>query len=247
TAALDVESEAEVMHALDKLVVGRTVLMISHRLSTLGNVDEIIVLKDGQIAERGTFKDLKNRGGVFAKLLEEQNRYNQDKAGDKSILRSAFVPVAVGAGYAQQQGTPYAPMTPVPPVAPQWQGNVPVTPMGQPVAMRPNGNPPAPIPGQRPPTARVMIEVDGKPVGQHVLNKPTMTIGRLSSNDIQIPSQRVSRLHAKIYAANGNWIVEDAESLNGLVFQGKRVDQLVLTPGTSIYMAPTVVLHYQTA
>ncbi len=246
TAALDVESEAEVMHALDKLVVGRTVLMISHRLSTLGNVDEIIVLKDGQIAERGTFKDLKNKGGVFAKLLEEQNRYNQDKAGDKSILRSAFVPIAVGAGYAQQ-GTPYAPMTPVPPVSPQWQGNVPVTPMGQPAAMRPNGNPPAPIPGQRPPTARVMIEVDGKPVGQHVLNKPTMTIGRLSSNDIQIPSQRVSRLHAKIYAANGNWIVEDAESLNGLVFQGKRVDQLVLTPGTSIYMAPTVVLHYQTA
>ncbi|MGH2479404.1 MAG: ABC transporter ATP-binding protein, partial [Ktedonobacteraceae bacterium] len=64
TAALDVESESEVMHALDKLVVGRTVLMISHRLSTLGNVDEIIVLKDGQIAERGTFKDLKRQGGV---------------------------------------------------------------------------------------------------------------------------------------------------------------------------------------
>src|ERR1700737_4361911 len=52
TAALDVESEAEVLHALDKLVVGRTVIMISHRLSTLGQVDEIVVLKDGPIAEQ---------------------------------------------------------------------------------------------------------------------------------------------------------------------------------------------------
>ena len=66
TAALDVEAEAEVMRALDHLIVGRTVIMISHRLSTLGNVDEIIVLKDGQIAERGTYRDLKQAGGVFA-------------------------------------------------------------------------------------------------------------------------------------------------------------------------------------
>src|SRR3989441_9578870 len=95
TAALDVESEAEVMHALDKLIVGRSVLMISHRLSTLGNVDEIIVLKDGRIVEQGTFKDLKRKGGVFAQLLEEQNRYNLDHAGDKSIIRPAFVPLQV--------------------------------------------------------------------------------------------------------------------------------------------------------
>src|SRR5260370_31420935 len=69
TAALDVESEAEVMHALDKLIVGRTVLMISHRLSTLGNVDDIIVLKDGRIIEQASFKDLKRQGRVFAGLL----------------------------------------------------------------------------------------------------------------------------------------------------------------------------------
>ena len=92
TAALDVESEAEVMHALDKLIVGRTVIMISHRLSTLGNVEEIIVLKEGRIAEQGTFKELKQRGGVFASLLAEQNRYNLEKAGNQSMLRSAFAP-----------------------------------------------------------------------------------------------------------------------------------------------------------
>src|SRR6266702_2658698 len=62
TAALDVESEAEVMHALDQLVVNRTVIVISHRLSTLGNVEEILVLKQGQIVERGSYKDLKRLG-----------------------------------------------------------------------------------------------------------------------------------------------------------------------------------------
>src|SRR5258708_10342086 len=106
TAALDVEAEAEVMHALDKLVVGRTVLMISHRLSTLGNVDEIIVLKDGRIVEQGTFKDLKRQGGVFAGLLEEQNRYNLDRAGDKSIIRSAFVAFPAPVGQYQVPSAP---------------------------------------------------------------------------------------------------------------------------------------------
>ena len=62
TAALDVEAEAEVMRALDALVVGRTVIVISHRLSTLGNVDEIIVLSAGRIVERGTYKELKRLG-----------------------------------------------------------------------------------------------------------------------------------------------------------------------------------------
>jgi ABC-type multidrug transport system fused ATPase/permease subunit len=74
TASLDVEAEAEVMHALETLVVGRTVLTISHRLSTLGHVDEIIVLHKGRIAERGTFEELQCAGGVFAYLLAEQNR-----------------------------------------------------------------------------------------------------------------------------------------------------------------------------
>src|SRR5437588_7652370 len=64
TASLDVKAEAEVIHALDTLIVNRTVLMISHRLSTLGNVDEIIVLKHGRVVEQGTYKDLKRKGGV---------------------------------------------------------------------------------------------------------------------------------------------------------------------------------------
>ena len=136
TAALDVEAEAEVMRALNELVVGRTVIMISHRLSTLGNVDEIIVLKDGQIAERGSYTELKKRGGVFATLLEEQNRYNLErieeqsrrnleKIGDKSILRSAYLPLQVGAAYVPQQ-IPASQMA-IPPNQQGWSGAVPMT------------------------------------------------------------------------------------------------------------------------
>src|SRR5260370_30678446 len=121
TAALDVEAEAEVMHALDTLVVGRTVLMISHRLSTLGNVEEIIVLKDGRIVEQGSFKELKRSGGVFAGLLDEQNRYNLERAGDKSMIRSAFVPLPAPAGPYQvpPSPAPYKPVVPAPHGVPQ--------------------------------------------------------------------------------------------------------------------------------
>jgi ABC-type multidrug transport system ATPase subunit len=250
TAALDVEAETEVMRALNQLVIGRTVIMISHRLSTLGNVDEIIVLKDGQVAERGSYTELKKRGGVFASLLEEQNRYNLEKieeqnrynlekAGDQSMIRSKFVPLQVGGVYAPQQipaGVPSIPQVP--------QGwSEPAIERGP----RFNGNPQPPVSEQKPPAARVVIEVDGKVVNQRRLDSPTMTVGRLSSNDIQVPSQRVSRLHAKILATHGAWVIEDAESLNGLVFQGQRIDRLTLRPGDRVFLSPHVVLQYQTA
>jgi len=76
TANLDVEAESEVMHALDTLIEGRTVLTISHRLSTLGHVDAILVLKDGHIIERGTLSELTHMGGTFAAMLAEQHRYD---------------------------------------------------------------------------------------------------------------------------------------------------------------------------
>ena len=92
TAALDVEAEVEVMRALNALLVGRTVLTISHRLSTVGNVDEILVLHDGQIVEQGTFRQLKQKKGLFAKLVDEQNRYNPDRTEDETIVHSAVEP-----------------------------------------------------------------------------------------------------------------------------------------------------------
>ena len=68
TAALDTESEHLVIEALRRLMKGRTVIMIAHRLSTLVDADKIFVLKDGVIVEEGTQEALIARGGVFAEL-----------------------------------------------------------------------------------------------------------------------------------------------------------------------------------
>jgi ABC-type multidrug transport system fused ATPase/permease subunit len=68
TAALDTESEHLVIEALRRLMKGRTVIMIAHRLSTLIDADKIIVLKQGVVMEEGTHEALIARGGVFAGL-----------------------------------------------------------------------------------------------------------------------------------------------------------------------------------
>jgi pSer/pThr/pTyr-binding forkhead associated (FHA) protein len=92
-----------------------------------------------------------------------------------------------------------------------------------------------------------LIEVNGKVVGERKLDKPVLTVGRLAGNDISVPSQRVSRLHAKIRwdKESGSWVIEDAESLNGLTYQGNRVDQHSLSRGDRIYIAPTAVVQYE--
>jgi ABC-type multidrug transport system fused ATPase/permease subunit len=101
TANLDVEAEGEVMRAIERLVVGRTVLMISHRLSTLGNVDEIVVLQKGRIVERGTYSALKRARGVFAGLLEEQSRYSAERLADE---RERVLVPAFGHGHGNGSG-----------------------------------------------------------------------------------------------------------------------------------------------
>jgi pSer/pThr/pTyr-binding forkhead associated (FHA) protein len=80
-----------------------------------------------------------------------------------------------------------------------------------------------------------------------VLDQTAINIGRLDTNDIQVNSQRVSRKHARIIASNGAWVLEDTESLNGLIYQGDRVDRVVLIPGARVFLAPRVVLLYQSA
>lgn len=72
TAALDAEAEQEVQKAIDRLEEGRTVVCIAHRLSTLANMDEIVVLEAGRISERGSFRDLLARGGLFSRMAAQQ-------------------------------------------------------------------------------------------------------------------------------------------------------------------------------
>jgi ABC-type multidrug transport system fused ATPase/permease subunit len=68
TASLDVESERLVMEGLERLMKGRTVIMITHRLNTIRGANTIIVLHDGVVAEQGTHDDLMARAGIYAGL-----------------------------------------------------------------------------------------------------------------------------------------------------------------------------------
>lgn len=74
TASLDVENESEVQGALSRLLRGKTVLVIAHRMRTVEAADRIIVLKDGQVAEEGTPSELRNKAnGLFARMAELQS------------------------------------------------------------------------------------------------------------------------------------------------------------------------------
>lgn len=209
TASLDVEAEVQVTRALDQLIINRTVLLISHRLSTLGNVDEIIVLKDGTIVERGTFQQLQTLGGVFAGFLEEQNRYNKERKGAQSMMR---------------------------PVEMAWTDDREATLLLHNRIPQPASTP----------KARIVIEVDGKTVEERVLTgeKTVLTIGRLPTNDVIVPSHAVSRMHARLRWKDGMWIIEDTESLNGLIYRGNRVDQLMLMNGDRIHLAARATIQF---
>jgi len=77
TSALDTHTEQEIQAALDMVSRGRTTLVIAHRLSTVVNADEIIVLKDGAIAERGTHRALLAGGGLYAQMWSRQREANE--------------------------------------------------------------------------------------------------------------------------------------------------------------------------
>ena len=72
TSSLDTESERIVQDAINQLMKNRTCIVIAHRLSTVQNADEIIVLDKGSIIERGTHSDLLMKGGTYKKLVEMQ-------------------------------------------------------------------------------------------------------------------------------------------------------------------------------
>jgi len=72
TSALDVETEARVMAGLENLMAGRTTFVIAHRLSTIRRADQVLVLEQGTIVEQGSFAELIQRGGHFARLHRTQ-------------------------------------------------------------------------------------------------------------------------------------------------------------------------------
>ncbi|UWR01072.1 ABC transporter ATP-binding protein/permease [Rhodobacteraceae bacterium S2214] len=77
TSALDTKSEAVVQAALEKLSVGRTTLVIAHRLSTVRNADSIVVMDQGRVVDQGTHDALLERGGLYADLYNLQFAQSQ--------------------------------------------------------------------------------------------------------------------------------------------------------------------------
>ena len=73
TASLDVENETKVQGALSRLLAGKTVLVIAHRMRTVAGADHIVVLENGHVAEQGTPAELMERGGLYRRMVELQS------------------------------------------------------------------------------------------------------------------------------------------------------------------------------
>jgi len=74
TASLDPENEASIQQAIDRLVQGRTVIAIAHRLKTVRGADNIAVLSEGRIVEQGRHDDLLAAGGLYKRMWELQRQ-----------------------------------------------------------------------------------------------------------------------------------------------------------------------------
>ena len=72
TSSIDTRTELQVQDAFDRMMEGRTSLVVAHRLSTIKNADCIVVMRDGRVIETGTHDELLARGGFYADLYESQ-------------------------------------------------------------------------------------------------------------------------------------------------------------------------------
>ena len=77
TSALDTRTEKDIQQALRDVSRGHTTLIIAHRLSTVIDADEIIVLRDGQVAERGRHQELLDRDGLYAEMWAQQQEIRE--------------------------------------------------------------------------------------------------------------------------------------------------------------------------
>ena len=85
TSALDSISEAKIQEAIEPIIQSRTSILIAHRLSTILAADEILVVKDGRIVERGVHDELVKAGGTYTELYETQFKKALEKAGEQAL------------------------------------------------------------------------------------------------------------------------------------------------------------------
>ena len=79
TASLDVENETKVQSALSRLLAGKTVLVIAHRMRTVAGADHIVVLENGRVAQQGSPVQLMAEGGLYRRMVALQNESSQWK------------------------------------------------------------------------------------------------------------------------------------------------------------------------
>jgi ABC-type multidrug transport system fused ATPase/permease subunit len=85
TSAIDSSTEALIQQAFRKLCQGRTTFVIAHRLSTIKDADQILVVKKGEIIERGTHEELLEKmGGKYRELWEQQTQGHMSKTAEKT-------------------------------------------------------------------------------------------------------------------------------------------------------------------
>ena len=88
TSNLDTESERLIEDALGLLLVGRTTLIIAHRLSTVRRADRLLVLDRGRIVEEGSHAELLARSGLYARLYQRQFRDEPTELSAETMIRS---------------------------------------------------------------------------------------------------------------------------------------------------------------
>ena len=79
TASLDVENETKVQAALSRLLVGKTVLVIAHRMRTVAGADYIVVLENGCVVEQGSPSQLMESHGIYRRMVDLQSKSSQWK------------------------------------------------------------------------------------------------------------------------------------------------------------------------
>ena len=79
TASLDVDNETLVQESLSRLIKNKTVLIIAHRMRTVASADKIVVLKDGVVAEQGSPAELREKGGIYSKMISTQLKASEWK------------------------------------------------------------------------------------------------------------------------------------------------------------------------